>query len=152
MELPEAVVQIFVDVEVMLTAGNTEELTVRFLLAVTIPQKPPPLVSVKITEEGAVAEAVYVAWLGVAPPLLAKVPAEAPDKPSDHTADVAPPPYDPPKAAVVPPWQTAATAPPAFTVGPGFIAIVLFADVVPHAPPLVVKVKITDAGADADAV
>ena len=46
---------------------------------------------------------------GVAPPLFVKLP---PAPPSLHTADVAPPPNAPPRAAVVPPWQIAAMAPP----------------------------------------
>lgn len=147
-----ALVQILVDVEAILTAGNKEELIVRVLLAFAVPQEPPPLVSVNVTVAGAEAEAVYVARFGVAPPLLAKVPAAAPDKPSDHTALVAPPLNDPPNVAVVPPWQIAVTAPPTFTAGVGFIVTVLFAEVVPHEPPLVVNVRVTEAGADVDAV
>ena len=85
----------------------------------------------------------------VVPVLFAKVP---PAPPSDHTADVAPPPNDPPNAVVVPPWQIAVTAPPTFTVGAGFTVTVLNADVVPHDPPDVVKVNVTDTGANADAV
>ena len=74
------------------------------------------------------------------PPLFVNVP---PAPPSDHTADVAPPPNEPPNAADVPPWHIAATAPPTFTIGLGFTTICLFAEVVPHEPPAVVKVKVT---------
>ena len=81
--------------------------------------------------------------------LLAKVP---PAPPSVHVADVAPPPNEPPKATVVPPWQMAATAPPALTVGFGFTVSVLLAVVVPHDPPAVVKVNVTLDTDDADAV
>ena len=56
---------------------------------------------------------------GVAPPLLPKVPAVAPVSPSDQTAAVAPPPKEPPRTTVVPPWQIAAIAGPANTVGFG---------------------------------
>ena len=76
---------------------------------------------------------------GVAPPLLVKLP---PAPPSLHTADVAPPPKEPPKAAVVPPWQMAVTAPPTFTVGLRLTTTVLLFDVVPHDPPLVVSVNV----------
>ena len=83
------------------------------------------------------------------PPLLVKLP---PAPPSDHTAEVAPPPNEPPNAAEVPPWQIAATAEPAFAVGFGFMVIDLVALVVPHEPPDVVSVNVTEAGADDDAV
>ena len=51
---------------------------------------------------------------GVPPPLFANVP---PAPPSDHIAETAPPPNEPPSAAVVPPWQIAGTAAPALAVG-----------------------------------
>ena len=51
---------------------------------------------------------------------------------------------NPPNAAVVAPWQIAAIAPPAFTIGLGLTVKDLFAEVVEHKPPLVVRVKITD--------
>jgi hypothetical protein len=119
------------------------------LLAEVVPHDPPLVVSVNVTDAGAVNEAVYVALPGVAPPLLAKLP---PAPPSDQTAAVAPPPNEPPSAAVVPPWQIDATAPPTLTVGRGFTVTVLVADVVPHVPPLVVRVNVTVSGAVADAV
>ena len=87
--------------------------------------------------------------LGVAPPLLVNVP---PAPPSDQTAEVAPPPKEPPKATVVPPWQIAAVALPVLTVGFGLTVIVLLALVMPHEPPDVVKVKVTEATDEADAV
>ena len=83
------------------------------------------------------------------PLLLAKVP---PEPPSLHTAEVALPPYEPPKAAVVPPWHIAATAAPALTVGLTLTVTVLLALVVPHEPPAVVKVKVTGDVEDAEAV
>ena len=89
---------------------------------------------------------------GVAPPLLANVPAVGPVNPSDHIADVAPPPKEPPRATVVAPWQIAAVAAPTKTVGFGFTVSVLLADAVPHDPPPVRSVKVIDAGADVDAV
>jgi len=61
-----------------------------------------PVVNVNVTEEGADEDAVYVAVLGVVPPLLENEPAVPPDNPSDQIADVAPPPKEPPKAAEVP--------------------------------------------------
>ena len=88
--------------------------TVSVLLAVVEPHKPPEVVSVKVTDAGEVPEEVYVVVFGVAPPLLAKVP---PAPPSLHTAEVAPPPNEPPKAGVVTPWQIALNAEPAFAVG-----------------------------------
>ena len=72
--------------------------------------------------------------------LLVKVP---PAPPSLHIAAVAPPLNEPPKAAVVPPWQTAARAGPALTVGFEFTVKLLLAEVVPHKPPEVVSVKVT---------
>ena len=60
--------------------------------------------------------------MGVLPVLFAKVP---PAPPSDHTADVAPPPNDPPNAKVVPPWQIDVTAPPTLTVGSGFTVVAM---------------------------
>lgn len=88
--------------------------TVNVLVAVADPHKPPDVVRVKITEAGELPEVVYVAVAGVLPPLLANVP---PSPPSLHTADVAPPPNEPPKAGVVPPWQRALNAEPAPAVG-----------------------------------
>ena len=83
------------------------------------------------------------------PPLLVKVP---PAPPSLHTAEVAPPPNEPPNDAVVPPWHIAATTEPAFTVGLGLTVKLLLADVVPHEPPEVVRVNVTGEVDDADAV
>jgi hypothetical protein len=123
--------------------------TVIVLLALLVPHEPPEVVSTKVTEAGDDEEAVYVVVPGVAPVLLAKVP---PAPPSDHTAEVAPPPKEPPKAAVVPPWQIAAVAEPALTVGLGLTVKILLAEVVPHEPPEVVNVSVTEPGADADAV
>jgi hypothetical protein len=114
-------------------------LTVKFFVAIAGPHKPPDVVRVKVTSAGAPAAAVYVVVFGVRPPLFVKLP---PAAPSDHIADVALPPNDPPSAAEVPPWQMAAIAPPALTVGLRFTVIVLFAEVVPHEPPLVVRVKV----------
>ena len=75
-------------------------LTVIFLVAEVVPHEPPALVKVNVTEAGALAEAVYVVVPGVPPPLLVNVP---PAAPSDQTAEVAPPPNEPPNAAEVPP-------------------------------------------------
>jgi hypothetical protein len=79
---------------------------------------------------------------------LAKVP---PVGLADHTADVAPPPNEPPKAAVVAPWQMAATA-EVLAVGFGLTVNVLLAEVVPHEPPLVVSVSVILVPAEEDAV
>src|SRR5664280_2393126 len=67
-------------------------LTVRILFAEVIPHKPPAVVSVNVTDAGAAAAAVYVVAFGVNPPLFVNEP---PAPPSDHTADVALPPYEP---------------------------------------------------------
>ena len=83
------------------------------------------------------------------PLLLVKVP---PAPPSLQIAEVAPPPNEPPNNAVVPPWQMAATAEPAFTVGLGFTTKLLFADVVLQEPPDVVNVSVTGLVDVADAV
>jgi hypothetical protein len=123
--------------------------TVRFLLADVVPQEPPVVVNVNVTGLVDVADAVYVVVPGVLPLLLANVP---PAPPSLHTAPVAPPPNEPPNAAVVPPWHIAATAEPAFTVGLAFTTNELVAEVVPHEPPDVVSVKVTGLVEDADAV
>ena len=49
------------------------------------------------------------------------MPVNEPEESLDvHTADVAPPPNDPLKAAVVPPWHIAAGIAPMLTVGFGF--------------------------------
>jgi hypothetical protein len=69
-----------------------------------------------------------------------------------HTALVAPPPNEPPNAAVAPPWHIALSAPPALTVGFGFTTKDLLAEVVPHDPPVVVKVNVTGLDDDDDAV
>ena len=86
---------------------------------------------------------------GVLPELLVNVP---PAAPSDQTAAVAPPPNEPPKGVVVPPWQIAASVPPAFTVGFGLTVSCLLANVVPHEPPLVVRVNVTGVEEDNEAV
>lgn len=124
-------------------------LTVKVMLADVVPQLPPLVVSVNVTVAGAFAAAVYVVVPGVVPVLFVKLP---PAPPSDHTADVAPPLYEPPKAAVVPPWHIAATPGPALTTGLGLTVTVLLADVVPQLPPAVVRVKVTVEGAFAAAV
>ena len=77
-------------------------------------------------------------------------PACAPVKPSDHIPLVAPLPTEPPKAAVVCPWQIADKAEPAVAVGFGFTESVLLGVAVPHDPPLVVNVNVTEEGALAE--
>jgi hypothetical protein len=112
--------------------------TVKLLLAEVLLQEPPDVVNVNVTGLVDEAEAVYVVVAGVLPLLLVNVPPA--------------PPNEPPKAAVVPPWQTAATAEPAFTVGFRFTVKLLLADVVPHEPPEVVNVNVTGLVDVADAV
>ena len=73
-------------------------LTTISLVAEVVPQEPPLVVKVKVIGVVEFAAAVKVAVPGVLPVLLAKVPLGA-----DHTAAVAPPPNEPPKAADVPP-------------------------------------------------
>jgi hypothetical protein len=124
-------------------------LTVKLFVAKVVPHEPPAVVSVNVTSAGAPAAAVYVVVFGVNPPLFVKVP---PATPSVHTAEVAPPPKDPPSAIVVPPWQIAAIAGPMETVGFGLTVRVFVANTVPHDPPEVVSVKVTSAGAPAAAV
>ena len=53
---------------------------------------------------------------------------------------------------MVPPWQIAAIGPPAFTVGFGLTVSCLLANVVPHEPPLVVRVNVTGVEEDNEAV
>jgi hypothetical protein len=74
--------------------------TVTVFELVVVPQLPPEVVSVSVTVLGELADAVYVEVFGVEPPLFAKDP---PAPPSDHIAEVALPPNEPPKATVVPP-------------------------------------------------
>jgi hypothetical protein len=124
-------------------------LTVNVLEADVLPHEPPAVVKVNVTGEPEDADEVYVVVPGVDPPLFVKIP---PAPPSLHTADVAPPPNEPPKATVVPPWHIAAKAEPTLTVGLGLTVNVLLAEVVPHKPPDVVRVKVTEAGALAGAV
>ena len=106
----------------IVTDGTKVGFTVSVLLAKIVPQEPPDVVNVRVTLAGADEEAVYVVVLGVVPELFVKVP---PAPPSDHTALVAPPPNDPPNAAVVLPWHSAAMAPPTFTVGLGFTVMAM---------------------------
>jgi hypothetical protein len=120
-----------------------------FFVAKIVPHKPPAVVNLNTTGDPDPAAAVYVVVAGVAPPLFVNDP---PAPPSVHTADVAPPPNDPPSAADVPPWQIAAIAPPTLTVGLGLTVRTLLAEVAPHDPPPVVSVSVTDAGAAAAAV
>src|ERR1035437_1151496 len=124
-------------------------LTVRILLAEVVPQDPPPVVSVSVTDAGAAAAAVYVVVFGVPPPLFVNEP---PAPPSSHTADVAPPANEPPMPKVVPLWQMAATAPPALTVGLGLTVIFFVAKIVPHGPPAVVNLNVTGVPEPAEAV
>ena len=77
---------------------------------------------------------------------------DPPAPPSDHIAEVAPPPKDPPRAVVVPPWQIAVTAPPASTVGFGLTVRVLVAFTDPQDPPAVVRVRVMVDGAEAEVV
>ena len=93
-------------------------MTVSSLKSETVPHDPPLVVSVKVTVAGAAAAAVYVAVFGVPPALFVKLPAAPP---SVQMAAVAPPANDPPRAPVFVPWHIGPTAPPAFTVGRGFI-------------------------------
>ena len=123
--------------------------TTNDVLAELLPQEPPPVVSVKVTGEPE-PDAVYVVTPGVRPVVLSdeKVP---PAPPSFHTADVAPPPNEPPKGPVVLPWHTAATVVTA-TVGLGFTVNVMLQETVPQEPTVLVSVKVTVAGAEDDAV
>ena len=114
-------------------------LTVRILLAEVVPHDPPAVVRVNVTDAGAAAAAVYVVVPGVAPPLPVNDP---PAAPSVQTADVAPPPKDPPKAAVVPPWHIAATAPPTLTVGLRFTVRTAAPLVVAQLPATVVRIAL----------
>ena len=123
--------------------------TVNDLLADVLPHEPPDVVRVNVTGDVDDADAVYVVVAGVVPLLLVNVP---PAPPSLHTAEVAPPPNEPPKAAVVPPWQMADNAEPTFTVGFGFTVKVLLAVALPQPPPEVVRVKVTGDVDDAGAV
>jgi len=123
-------------------------LTVIVLVAFVVPHDPPEVVNVNVIGVVDPADAVYVAVLGVAPPLFVNEPLA----PSVHTAEVAPPPNEPPNAAEVPPWQIAPITPPTLTVGFGLTTIVLVAFVVPHDPPEVVNVNVIGVVDPAEAV
>jgi hypothetical protein len=69
-----------------------------------------------------------------------------------HVPPVAPPDTEPPIGPDVPPWHIADNAAPAFAIGFGFTVIVLVTVVVPHEPPLVVKVKVMVPDSVADAL
>lgn len=68
---------------------------------------------------------------GVEPVLFANVP---PATPSDHTADVAPPPNEPPSAGVVAPWHIADNAPPALNAGFGLTVTLINISAPGHPP------------------
>jgi len=86
-------------------------LTTWVLLSVATPQEPPLVVRVKIAVPKKSAGGFHLAFKLLA--LGTKVP------PADdvHVPPVAEPPTLPPSASVVPPWQIAARAVPAFAVG-----------------------------------
>ena len=123
--------------------------TVSDLFAAGVPHDPPLAVSVNVTGELNVADVVYVVVFGVLPVLFVNDP---PAPPSSHTAAVADPPNDPPRVAVVPPWQIALNVLPALTVAPGFTVNDLFAVGAPHAPPLARSVSVTGETNNEDAV
>jgi hypothetical protein len=105
---PEQIVVVPFTVKVTFGRG----FTVIVFVANCPAQAPPTAVKVNVTEDGALAEAVYVAVPGVDPLLFAKEP---PGSFDDHTAPVASSPHEPPKGADVPPWQIAVIAPPTLT-------------------------------------
>ena len=115
-DVPE---QIVVAEAAMLTLAASVGLTTMLFEAVVVPHDPPLVVIVNVIGVVELEAAVNVAVPGVLPVLFAKVPLGA-----DHTADVAPPPKVPPKATDTPPWQMAAIADPAPTVGFGLTVIV----------------------------
>jgi hypothetical protein len=84
----------------IITLAGRLGFTVICLVKNTPSHVPPLAVSVKTTVGPEVTDAVYVAVFGALPSLFANEP---PAPPSDHKADVADPPKDPPKATVVPP-------------------------------------------------
>jgi len=85
----------------ILTLTGSVGSTVIILEAVAPSHNNPPwAVSVKVTVGKDVADAVYAAKAGIKPPLLVNDP---PAPPSDQIALVAFNPYEPPKAADVPP-------------------------------------------------
>jgi hypothetical protein len=61
-----------------------------------------------------------------------------------HVPPVAPPPTEPPNAAEVPPWHIAVIGLPTFTVGLRLTVISLLALTIPHEPPELVSVSVTD--------
>jgi hypothetical protein len=111
-------------------------LTNTFLVAKVVPHEPPLVVSVNVAVPVYAGGGVHVALRVVAVGL--KVPPAG----VDHVPPVALPPTDPPRAAVVPPWQMAAMAGPIFTVGLGLTTTFFVAKVVPQDPPLVVRVSV----------
>jgi hypothetical protein len=88
--------------------------TVIFFVALAVPQEPPVVVKVKVAMPLKVTGGFHVAFSVVAPGV--NVP---PMPPSDQMPPVAEV-IDPPKPAVVPPWQIVAAA-PAFAVGAAVI-------------------------------
>ncbi len=64
---------------------------------------------------------------------------DPPAPPSDHIAEVAVPPNEPPRAVVVPPWQTAATPGPAFADGDCMVIEVAVVEAEPQPPVLVTE-------------
>ena len=94
-DVPE---QIVVAEAAMLTLAASVGLTTMLFEAVVVPHDPPLVVSVNVIGVVELDAAVNVDVPGVLPVLFAKVPLGA-----DHTAEVAPPPKDPPRATDVPP-------------------------------------------------
>ena len=108
----------------MLTLAGNSGLTTIFLVAEVVPHDPPLVVNVNMIGVVELAAAVKVAVEGVLPVLFVNVPLGA-----DHTAAVAPPPNEPPRATEVPPWQIAVIADPALTIGLGLTVITTALDV-----------------------
>jgi hypothetical protein len=99
-KVTEVLVQTGLAEAAIVTPTGRLGLTVTCLVSDTSPHVPPLEVSVKTTVGPEVADAVYVVVFGALPSLFVNEP---PAPPSVHTADVAVPPKDPPKATVVPP-------------------------------------------------
>ena len=130
----------------VLIAGNG--LTVNETVLVATPQRPPAVVSVSVTGSIDEGDEVYVAVFGVLPPLLVNMP---PAPPSSQVADVAPPPNEPPKAAVVPLRHIGETE-ETVAIGFGLTVNDTVGVSIPQEPPDVVSFKVTGVADESEAV
>ena len=99
------------------------------------PQEPPDVVSARVAVPEYPAGGVHVAFKSLAFGL--KVPPAS----VDHVPPVALPPIEPPRAAVVPPWQIAAIAGPGLAEGNKFTVTVTVVEIAEGHMPLVTTAR-----------